>query len=45
METLSLEDLERFDPMARAAGGSEERRFCCPLPPCGEKRGMPRTAV
>src|SRR3954452_1674781 len=32
--TLSLADLERFDPTAPERG--RERRFCCPLPACGE---------
>jgi hypothetical protein len=32
---LSLADLEAFDP--RPAGAGRERRFCCPLPACGDK--------
>jgi hypothetical protein len=32
---LSLAELEAFDP--RSAGGERERRFCCPLPACGDK--------
>lgn len=36
-KTLSLADLEAFDPRAPANG--RERRFCCPLPgPCEGKR-------
>ncbi len=33
---LSLADLEGFDPDAPARG--HERRFCCPLPGCADKR-------
>lgn len=33
---LTLADLEAFDPEAPARG--RERRFCCPLPGCAEKR-------
>ena len=33
---LSLADLEGFDPSAPARG--RERRFCCPLPGCADKR-------
>ena len=33
---LSLADLEAFDPSASERG--RERRFCCPLPGCADKR-------
>jgi hypothetical protein len=33
---LTLATLEAFDPYAPP--GSSERRFCCPLPACGDKR-------
>jgi hypothetical protein len=33
---LSLTDLESFDPSAPERG--RERRFCCPLPGCADKR-------
>lgn len=33
---LSLADLESFDPSAPERG--RERRFCCPLPGCADKR-------
>lgn len=33
---LTLAELEAFDPEAPARG--RERRFCCPLPACGDKR-------
>lgn len=34
---LSLADFERFDPKA-PAGNRRERRFCCPLPGCGDSK-------
>ncbi len=34
---LSLAELEAYDPRAPFRGG-KERRFCCPLPACAEKR-------
>jgi hypothetical protein len=34
--SLSLADLEAFDP--EAPEGGRERRFCCPLPGCADKR-------
>src|SRR4051812_39867720 len=37
--TLTLRDLERFDPDAPTIDG--ERRFCCPLPACGDKTVIP----
>jgi hypothetical protein len=35
-EVLTLAELESFDPGATARG--RERRFCCPLPACADKR-------
>jgi Toprim-like len=34
---LSLAELEAYDPRAPFRGG-KERRFCCPLPACADKR-------
>jgi hypothetical protein len=36
---LSLAELEAFDPHSREQG--RERRFCCPLPACADKRKTP----
>jgi len=36
---LTLAELEAFDPRATARGN--ERRFCCPLPACTDKRVDP----
>jgi hypothetical protein len=35
VEPLTLAALEAYDPLAPARDG--ERRFCCPLPACGDK--------
>jgi hypothetical protein len=36
-QVLSLAELEAYDPRAPFHGG-KERRFCCPLPACADKR-------
>jgi hypothetical protein len=36
--TLSLSDLEAFDPYAPIQSGKAERRFLCPLPGCADKK-------